>query len=186
MGFVGTCEKFYCEDGIPMIRTGNLKDGNLDLSNVKYVTPEFHTKEKKSQLKVGDLLIARHGSHGAACLIPEGIKEANCLNVVIVKVNKRYYQPLFLKYVFNSDVMKNSFKSKSEGSTQQVISTTEIANAVFPRPSMMEQERITGILSSIDKKIELNEAKNTQNNSIKKALMQDLLTGKVRVKVDVA
>jgi type I restriction enzyme S subunit len=186
VGFVGTCEKFYCEDGIPMIRTGNLKNGNLDLSNVKYVTSEFHTKEKKSQLKVGDLLIARHGSHGAACLIPEGIKEANCLNVVIVKVNKRYYQPLFLKYVFNSDVMKNSFKSKSEGSTQQVISTTEIANAVFPRPSMMEQERITGILSSIDKKIELNEAKNTQNNSIKKALMQDLLTGKVRVKVDSA
>ena len=64
VGFVGTCEPFYRNEGIPLIRTGNLRNGILDLGNTKFVTREFHEKEKKSQLNAGDLLIARHGDFG--------------------------------------------------------------------------------------------------------------------------
>ena len=61
VAYVGPCNEFYTssENGVPMIRTGNLKENRLDLSNLKYVTKEFHNKQKKSQLQEGDLLIAR-------------------------------------------------------------------------------------------------------------------------------
>jgi type I restriction enzyme S subunit len=183
VGFVGTCEKYYCDDGIPMIRTGNLKHGHLNLNDVKQVTKEFHYSQKKSQLKEGDLLIARHGHHGEACLVPPTLTEANCLNVVIVKVDRTNYVPIFLKYLFNSDAMKASFDAKSEGSTQKVISTTEIANSIFPKPSINEQKRIADILLSIDGRIDLYIEKLSSIQYTKKALMQDLLTGKVRVNV---
>jgi type I restriction enzyme S subunit len=184
VGFVGTCEKFYRSNGIPMIRTGNLKKGILDLSALKYVTKEFHDSQKKSQLKAGDLLIARHGNHGSACIVPSDLGDANCLNVVIVKVDLANYIPEFLKYMFNSDLMMDMFASKSEGSTQKVISTTEIANSIFLKPTLEEQNTIVSILFSIDNKLELTKTKNKVLLNIKKALMQDLLTGKVRVKVD--
>ena len=184
VGFVGTCERHYRASGVPMIRTGNLKDGKLDLTGVRHVTDEFHKKEKKSQLKAGDLLIARHGSHGSACLVPENLGEANCLNVVIVRPSQTLAMPLFLKYVFNSGAMKASFGAKSEGSTQSVISTTEIAKTAFPIPSIAEQRQISAALSTIDGRIESVERKLTNSLALKKALMQDLLTGKVRVKLN--
>ena len=45
-----------------MVRTGNLSDGKVVLDKPKYVSREFHEKNKKSQLSPGDILIARHGS----------------------------------------------------------------------------------------------------------------------------
>lgn len=84
VGFVGTCEKFYTDDknGVLMIRTGNLQNGRLSLKNLKYVSFEFHKKNKKSQLQIDDLIIARHGSSGQAVLVPNDFPEANCLNSV--------------------------------------------------------------------------------------------------------
>ena len=63
VGFVGTCEKYYTDvaDGIPMYRTGDLSGFALNHTGIKYVTREFHKKNKKSQLKYGDILIALHG-----------------------------------------------------------------------------------------------------------------------------
>lgn len=60
VGFVGTCEKFYTdESGIPMYRTGNLNGLSLNRDDLKYVTNEFHQHNQKSQLKAGDILIAK-------------------------------------------------------------------------------------------------------------------------------
>jgi len=184
VGFVGTCEPYYRPTGIPLIRTGDLKGGLSEIVNGKCVTKEFHEKEKKSQLVSGDLLIARHGDFGQTCLVPESFGEANCLNIVIVRPNTQFYAPKFLKYLFNSDSMKRSFEAKAEGSTQKVISTTEISKAVFPMPTLSEQEEIVHILESLDSSIDAKRAKLSHTQSLKKSLMQDLLTGKVRVTVN--
>ena len=52
VGFVGTCEPFYTdkENGVLLVRTGNLKGVEIVLDDVKYVTQDFHEKNKKSQL----------------------------------------------------------------------------------------------------------------------------------------
>lgn len=184
VGFVGTCEPFYRTKGVPLIRTGNLKNGALDLENIKFVTREFHEKEKKSQLNSGDLLIARHGDFGHTCIVPDDLREANCLNIVIVKPDFNFFLPLFLKYIFNSDTMKGMFATKAEGSTQKVISTTEIAKTKVPLLPLNEQRSIIKHLSSLDIVLDQKSRKLTQTQSLKKSLMQDLLTGKVRVQVN--
>ena len=53
VGFVGTCEPFYTssEEGVLLVRTGNLKGVKILLDEEKYVTKEFHSKNKKSQIK---------------------------------------------------------------------------------------------------------------------------------------
>ena len=54
----------------------------------------------------------------------------------------------------------------------------------FRMPPYKEQLRIVETVSAIDKKIETHRRKLSQTQSLKKSLMQDLLTGKVRVQVN--
>lgn len=184
VGFVGTCEPFYRASGIPLIRTGNLKNGTLDLSSLKFVTKEFHELQRKSQLEAGDLLIARHGEYGQACLVTKELGDANCLNIVIVKPNFNDLNPLFLKYLFNSPAMRRDFESRAEGSTQKVISTKQIANTLIVKPPLNEQKNIALIMSGVDASIQKVFDRIVKITNLKYALMHDLLIGKVRVPVN--
>lgn len=181
VGFVGTCEPFYTdESGVPMLRTGNLKEWGIDISDLKYVTKEFHIKNKKSQINSGDILIARHGENGLACLIPEGFGESNCLNVVIIRPNKEILDSMYLFYAINSPLARNQIEAKTGGSTQKVVNTSDIKLVSIGIPRKAEQQKIAEILSAVDEKISINKKLKAKLTLLKKGLMQDLLGGKVR------
>ena len=59
-----------------------------------------------------------------------------------------------------------------------------IENTLVPLPSKDEQRKIADLLESIDTRIREATLKQRVLQNLKKALMQDLLTGKVRVKVN--
>ena len=69
VGFVGTCEPYFTtpDNGVLLVRTGNLKGVDIVLNEEKYVTHNFHEKNKKSQVFPNDLLLARHGGNGEIC-----------------------------------------------------------------------------------------------------------------------
>ncbi|MBK9543153.1 MAG: hypothetical protein IPO49_12740 [Bacteroidetes bacterium] len=118
VGFVGTCEPFYTssEEGVLLVRTGNLKGVKILLDEEKYVTKEFHSKNKKSQIFPGDLLLARHGGNGEICMVPKGFPDANCLNIVKLKQIQNYSSYFFQFYsLFCSKARISSVKA---GSTQ--------------------------------------------------------------------
>lgn len=75
-------------------------------------------------------------------------------------------------------------RRKMVGSTQVHIRNSEYFNTLIPLPGIEEQKRIVDILSVFDKRIESEIAKLSTLKIIKQGLMQVLLTGKVRVKVD--
>lgn len=182
VGFVGTCEKFYCEkeEGVQMIRTGNLSNGKIKYDNLKYVTHEFHQKNSKSQIFKGDLLIARHGSSGQAVLVPKNFNKSNCLNIIVIRP-KPSLNSEFLKFQFNSKVIKEQVRKKTAGSTQGVVNTKEIASLNFLYPPLSEQYEIAKILRSVDDKLDLLSEKKSHFQELKQGLMQQLLTGKIRV-----
>ncbi|GAB3635302.1 restriction endonuclease subunit S [Hymenobacter arcticus] len=184
VGFVGTCEKFYVEkgEGVLMVRTGNLSDGQVVLNNPKYVSTEFHEKNKKSQLQSGDILVARHGSSGQAVIVPQNFPPANCLNIVIVRSGEGL-DALFLHHQFNSDLVKSQISKKTAGSTQGVVNTGEIASTLIVIPPLPEQLQIAEILTTVDDKIGVLQAKKAQYQTLKQGLMQQLLTGQRRVRV---
>ncbi len=64
VGHVGETSKFYCdaEEGIPFLRSQNVRCGFLDLEGIRHITRDFHQKLKKSQLRSGDLLFVRVGA----------------------------------------------------------------------------------------------------------------------------
>ena len=181
VGFVGTCNPFYTDErGIPMLRTTNVEEGNLELRNLKYVTKEFHEKNKKSHLKENDLLVSRHGENGEACLV-RGLKEANCLNIVIIRPNKKLFDPVFFEIAFNSQLVRKQIRRTTAGGVQGVVNTSEIGKTKIPIPSIEEQQKISLIIQSVGSKISYFKSKKSNLENIKKGLMQKLLTGQIRV-----
>ena len=65
VGYVGNVNDYYCDAGIgvPFYRTLNIRDGYFRHDELKYVTQEFNSKNKKSQIENGDILIARVGAN---------------------------------------------------------------------------------------------------------------------------
>ena len=78
--------------------------------------------------------------------------------------------------------MERKLASRGQHGTQKNLNTKLVGSEVVPLPSLEEQQRIATILSAVDKKIEKEEQYKSQLEKLKKGLMQDLLTGKVRVK----
>lgn len=150
VGFVGTVGKHYTDStGIPMIRTTNITASGLDLADLKYVTEEFDAKNKKSHLRRGDVIIARHGENGRACVY-EG-PEAQCLNVVIIEPNPEQLLPICLEAFMNSDLVREQISRKLVGSTQQVVNTKTVASVLIPSIPTTLQQEFAAFVQHVDK-----------------------------------
>ena len=176
VGYVGSCQKDYCDKlhGVPMIRTTNLTSEGISLTDLKYVTRAFHEKNRKSQLKRNDILIARHGDNGKACIFDKEF-EANCLNVVVIEPDESRALSRFIKYVFDYDYTKEQIQGLTVGSVQSVINTKAIAQLQIAVPSITEQIKIVNILGSIDDKISNNLAVNQNLQEQAKAIYSKMI-----------
>jgi len=78
---------------------------------------------------------------------------------------------------------RNLLQTKATVSGQPNINLETLKPLLVPVPSLREQDKIVDIISSLDSQISLNKRMKTSLNYLKKALLQQLLTGKIRVKI---
>jgi type I restriction enzyme S subunit len=173
VGFVGTCEPFYTnsEDGVLLVRTGNLKGVNIVLDEVKYVSKAFHAANKKSQLFPNDLVLARHGGNGEICKIPNDFPEANSLNIVVLRT-KDVLDSTFFQLCYGSPFIQRQINAVTAGSTQGVINTGEIGKLKIFYPKSHEQQKIASFLSAVDARIGHLTRKKELLEQYKKGVMQ--------------
>jgi len=88
----------------------------------------------------------------------------------------------FFYYLLNH--YNGTLALESVGTSQVVLSFNSLISAKLPIPPTNEQEEIKGVLLAQDNMIDCYKQKLQSAVNLKKALMQDLLTGKVRVNVD--
>lgn len=88
------------------------------------------------------------------------------------------------KYLFRSEYIRTQMKLLCKYTTRAGISGESLNRCLIALPPMNEQVISENTIISFDKDLRLKEIKLAQTQSLKKSLMQDLLTGKVRVKVD--
>lgn len=91
---------------------------------------------------------------------------------------------VFLSYQLNDDSRRIQLRKFGQGSSVIHVYTSGIKQLKIGLPPIVEQNKITEILLSYSKTINAKRNKLTQTQSLKKSLMQDLLTGKIRVKVN--
>jgi type I restriction enzyme S subunit len=89
--------------------------------------------------------------------------------------------PEFMQYLLRSSQVRRSISVLAQGATRYNLSKVQLLKINLLLPTSVEQKKIASVLTAADKEIELLEAKLLHFKQEKKALMQQLLTGKKRV-----
>ena len=175
----------YQHEGVLFITSENVRAGNIDLSSPKYLPDSFNQKQKNSILRANDILINIVGaSIGRSCLFTGYSGSANINQAVCLLRPKEQFNPNFLVYYLQQDSIIQKLLNTQAGSARQNLSLSDIKNFSFIIPSRFEQDRISNILISIDDKLNTLDSKRKGFISFKKGLMQQLLTGKLRVNLN--
>ena len=177
---------YIADSGCRLIQTGNIGVGCFKNKAKKYISEASFVKLKCKEVKVNDLLICRLAEPaGRACVVPDigERKMLTSVDVTIMRVDKTKSSPEYLSYFFSLDHTLYTVTTLCGGSTRSRISRTNLGRMKIFLPALNEQQKIAVVLSAADKEIELLEAKLAHLKQEKKALMQQLLTGKRRVQV---
>ena len=177
-----------------VFKTKHVYDGN-----VKLKTPEFVRDDRASEvpdntyLRTGDTLTPNmaHGTIGRVAYVPEA--EANwTVDGQIMVIRSRdadVVDPRFLFEWMSSDRGKSGLLDREKGSIfgkargQTHIYPADVRTMCLPVPPIAEQRNIAGALGSIDGLVMQNAAQIETYMAVKKGLMQQLLSGEVRVNV---
>jgi type I restriction enzyme S subunit len=181
VGFVGVCEPYYTEkqEGIPMLRTGNLGEGFLRYDKMKFVTKEFHKKQKKSQIFKDDILIARHGDNGKAVLYNGEFEEANCLNIIILRPSKGLLNGTYNVNMLNNESTRNRILGKTGGATQKVVNTKEIQKLIVPIPPINIQTQFAERVAIIEQQKVIAQASLEKAEELFNSLLQKAFKGEL-------
>lgn len=171
------------KNGHPYIRVSDMQEDGISLESIQYVPTDVVESIKRYTVKAGDIYISVAGTLGLVGIVPPELDGAN-LTENADRISEIKCNRVFLKYVLQSDLIQNIIEREKTISAQPKLALTRIKGFLIPLPSEDEQKEIADILLTIDKKLKNEKQKHVQLLSIKKALMQALLTGKVRVKVD--
>jgi type I restriction enzyme S subunit len=155
VGHVGPMADQYVDSGVTFLRSQNIRPFRLNLADVKFITPEFHAKLKKSSLKPGDVIVVRTGYPGTACVVPEALQPANCADFVVIRPSPNL-DSWFLSCIFNSTLGRGTVAGSLVGVAQQHFNIGVARQMVIKLPPLLTQRRITAILSSYDELIENN------------------------------
>jgi type I restriction enzyme S subunit len=170
VGYVGPMASEYVEDGIPFLRSQNVEPLRINNNDLKFITPEFHRRIKKSRLTPGDVVIVRTGKPGACSVVPEWLADANCSDLVIVRCGDEL-DNRFLAYYINT-VAAGHVNAHLVGAVQQHFNVGSARTLRLNLPPLPEQEAIAAVLGALDDKIELSRRMNATLEAMARALFQ--------------
>lgn len=184
VGHVGPTSEFYCgaSEGVPFLRSQNVRPGRLDWNGVQHITYEFHNRLRKSQLRFGDLLFVRVGANrGDCCAVLEDVAQLNCANIVFARPSRG--NAAYLERYCQSPPGRAQLLGMTTGSAQGVINTKSVAELVIPIPKEIDQGKIVAKLNGLQDETQhltrLYERKLTALKELKKSLLHQAFNGEL-------
>jgi type I restriction enzyme, S subunit len=166
----------FISSGVPVIRGGNLNENGFENDKFVFVSDVKAQSLKRSLAFPNELVFTHRGTIGQVAIIPEDKYPYYLVSQsqVRLKVNDKYLCPKFLFYWFKSatgqyELLKNSAQVGVPSIASPTRSLKEIDIKI---PSLPTQQSIASILSSLDDKIELNNAINKNLEALAQALFK--------------
>jgi len=169
----------------PIIRMNNLQNGQIWINDLQFVDIDDKTF-CKFKLNKGDILFNRTNSLelvGKASIfnLEEDFVFASYL--IRLKTNSSILDPYFFNHYFNWGITQYRLKGlASRGVSQANISATKLKTFKIPLPPLPEQQEIANILSTIDRKIEIEQRGKDLLKQLFKTMLHKLMSGEIRLK----
>lgn len=172
------------EAGIPFFRSECVTDQGFNPKGMNYIHEKAHQQMIRSQIEPGDILMTITGNIGRVARAPSEYAIAN-INQHIARI--RITEDFDAEYVFQCLKQGSYIRHYGAILTGQAypqISLKQVRETLIVCPSLSEQRRIAHMLSDIDAKVATLNLKRSTYQTLKRGLMQKLLTGEWRVKLD--
>lgn len=172
----------FVENGVPFIKSEIVQDGYIDYNNIAFITESVHKLLYKSFVYNGNILFTKIGAIGRVAVYDGrfGICNSNAATAKI-EINGDIANIFYVAYKLSSERVLREF-ARIVISTPPRINLGDINSMMIKFPEKEEQNRIANILIKNDNRIKQEEDYLKKLKKIKDGLMEDLLTGKVRVK----
>ena len=152
-GFEFTKYVTYVEKGhIIALRGLNVKNGNLDLCDVKYIDGSDLSKLERSKLHVGDMLFTYVGTIGQVALIDKEDTYYLAPNVALIRADKNVLLPEYMRFYFQSSLFWDTqIKRLLQSSSMKNIPMEKIRKFELLVPPIDVQRRLVHVLDNFDK-----------------------------------
>ena len=152
-GFEFTNYVTYSENGnIIALRGLNVKNGRLDLHDVKYVDKSDFSKLERSKLHIGDMLFTYVGTVGQVAIVDEEDKYYLAPNVALIRCDKEVLLPQYMKYYFQTtQFWDKQIRRLLQSSSMQNIPMEKIRKFEIAVPPLDVQNRIVNVLDNFER-----------------------------------
>lgn len=174
--------------GVIVLRSQNIRDGRLDLSNPSFTDEEhFRDRVRRAEPSAGDIVITREAPMGEVCQIPPNIRCCLGQRMVLLRPDPLQADSRYLLYALQArSVQAQIMWAEGTGSTVSNLRIPDLKKLKIPSPPLPEQHAIAHILGTLDDKIELNRRRNQTLEAMARALFKDWFVdfGPVRAKME--
>ncbi|XWW46650.1 restriction endonuclease subunit S [Fibrella sp. USSR17] len=171
----------YVEAGVPFYSVESVTAN--DFSNTKFISYEAHKLLTKNfRIEKGDILMTRIGSIGDCKYIDWDVDASFYVSLALLKVRKEYSPQFICHYSKTNDFKVELDLNSLQHAVPKKINLGQINHIEIRLPKdKEEQNRIAKILSDMDAEIAGLEEKLAKYKLVKQGMMQELLTGKIRL-----
>ena len=180
--------QYYSSEGSLFIRIGNLTRDhvNLKFDDIQLVEPPSGGEGTRTKVKLGDILVSITADLGVIGVVNENLGEAYVnQHVCLIRLEPaKDINPRWVAHFLSGHAGQKQFEKKNDGGAKAGLNLPTVRSVLVPLPSLSEQNQAVRFLDKLDSDIVMKQNKHEKHKALKKSLMQDLLTGKVRVSVD--
>jgi len=174
--------------GYTVTRIETISDEKIDLCKCGYVSGISENDVENYRLVEGDILFSHINSpkHIGKTAIYEGDPDflLHGMNLLLLRPDKSKVNPRFLIHFLRLFKARKIFWAMSKKAVNQAsINQSELGSLKIFLPSIAEQKKIAEIIDDVDRRLELLRERKFKLENIKRGLMNDLLTGKRRVRI---
>ncbi|UHD15737.1 restriction endonuclease subunit S [Thiocapsa bogorovii] len=177
---------FYSDTGPLFLRIGNLTRDhiNLRLESVAHVRPPSGSEGQRTSVEEGDLLISITADLGIIGIVPSDLDEAYVnQHVALIRLDQACAHPRWIGHFLAGRAGQQQFERLNDQGAKSGLNLPAVGRLRVALPATSEQVSIAGILDDHDVRIRQERVNVEKLRTLKQGLMDDLLTGRVRVPV---
>lgn len=168
-------------NGVPYIRTGDMRGSRLKVAELQRTSPEIAAKFGRSRIRTGEIVMAIRATVGKVLEVPPELEGANLTQGTARIAPSDGVLGRYLLYCLRSPWVQEQIDLMTKGTTFREITLADIRELCVPIPPLPEQRTIAEALGDVDALIAAQEKLIAKKRAIKTATMQRLLTGKQRL-----
>ena len=171
-------------DGYLMARTSEIRNGKFYVEQSPRVPPvEYRSRVSRGAPSEGDIIFTREAPVGEAFVVPANLEICLGQRVMLMRPLRNRCDSIFLLFQIYSDRVQREFSRITGGTTNPHLNVDDVRKFIVSLPNPSEQVEIAKRLTVAADFINSEEAKVDKLRHQKFGLMQDLLTGRVRVAI---